>query len=338
MAAEKLPTQATGANIRSAINTHADEIDGINEALSQKADLSGGKLPVTQLPPIPEENLPDVNIFQQIFDSFEPGTVEIGATGKIQIVGSVPPSEYTLTLNITGLPTDVPVTVNGEAWENRQKSFASGTVIPNLTPVASGYSLDPASVASVTVDSSKTLNFTATEVDPGDLVPVTALQLNTNINITENNFAYNNQPTIGYGISVVKIPSGGIFEVKFSAENGVRSGLLSVSVGNQQQGQNTLTAGIKWNPDGATKGKFSGTTNGTGIDDYTNRDYTGTAKGRIIGDGTNIKLQRSLDNETSWQDLDSEIIITQPQQDMYIKMLFDENDTKVLNLLAAGVE
>lgn len=72
-----------------------------------------------------------------------------------------------LTLNINGLPESVAVAVNGVVWPNRSKAFPEGTVLQNLVVTATGYTITPPSVPSVTMDADKTLNFDAVAiVDP----------------------------------------------------------------------------------------------------------------------------------------------------------------------------
>lgn len=104
MAAEKLPTQATGANIRSAIANHADLIDALDVSISEnteqielvsevaesanttagnalnglttKADLVSGKVPASQLPAYVDDVLEFANL------AALPTT---GETGKIYV-------------------------------------------------------------------------------------------------------------------------------------------------------------------------------------------------------------------------------------------------------------
>lgn len=82
-----------------------------------------------------------------------------------------------LTLNMNGLPGNIPVSVNGVIWPGRQKSFPAGTVLQNLVVTAAGYTISPSSIPSVTVDEDKTLNFTATATgdDPVLMIEVNGL-------------------------------------------------------------------------------------------------------------------------------------------------------------------
>lgn len=124
MAAEKLPSTATGANIRSSINSHANDIDSMNESLESKADLENGKVPDVQLP--------DVNIF----NLFDPTFFKIGTNGKIQWIPqgqvitptapSITISGRSLSAKHTQYPGELELSENNGDWSD----YADNTAIP----------------------------------------------------------------------------------------------------------------------------------------------------------------------------------------------------------------
>lgn len=192
--AEQLPQQATGANIRSAINTNAEQLETVTEAVGYIIGVPSdfflnGKINPAYLPSIPENLLPEVDIFPL----FNPAKFEV-LDGLIDIIGGATPTQYTVSLNITGLPADTPVTVDGEEWMDYLKSFAAGTVIDSIVPVAEGYTFSPTSAGPVTVDGNKTLNFTATASGGGsaytDLIEQYAEADESQVNITDNDISF----------------------------------------------------------------------------------------------------------------------------------------------------
>lgn len=336
--AEQLPQQATGANIRSAINTNAEQLETVTEAVGHIIGVPSdfflnGKINPAYLPSIPENLLPEVDIFPL----FNPDQFEV-VDGQIDIIGGVRPTTYTVSLNITGLPAETPVTVDGDEWVDYQKSFAAGTVIDSIAPVADGYTFSPTSAGPVTVDGDKTLNFTATPVDPGGLVSVTDVTLITGAVQDGNDYSWPGGGGVGYVISTKKIPAGQPFRVVFDGDPNAKSATLAVTPNNAQEGENSFLSGIKWEPKGVNEGLFAQVANGSGETDYTGRPYTGTAKGMIIGDGENIQIMRNMNGDgVTYVELFPGTVIVQPNADLYIKMLFFEANTTVLNLNAEGL-
>jgi len=142
------------------IETLAQVVSALTNALAGKADLVDGAVPSGQLP--------EVNIFQNIFDSFEDGEVQLGDTGKIDIIGGGGTPNHTITFNISGISDPYILEVNGEVWEDNQKSFPEGTVTDTLVPTIEGYTLSPASISPVTVDADKEFDFVATAEGASD--------------------------------------------------------------------------------------------------------------------------------------------------------------------------
>lgn len=75
----------------------------------------------------------------------------------------VPVERYTLTVNLSGA-TGYTVYVNGSSIAGNTIEVDEGTVLSNITVVKTGFNISPASVASITMDSDKSLEFVATPV------------------------------------------------------------------------------------------------------------------------------------------------------------------------------
>lgn len=71
---------------------------------------------------------------------------------------------FDLTINVTG-PTTYTVTVNGQAVAGNVITVEENTVLTNIAVTASGWTFAPPSVASVTMDSDKSLSFAGTVVN-----------------------------------------------------------------------------------------------------------------------------------------------------------------------------
>lgn len=175
---------------------------------------------------------------------------------------------------------------------------------------------------------------------PAGFSPVTLLGDNVNVDISSNTFTWLGTDPYGAGVSQVKIPAGQPFEIRFDGSLSIGSGWIAVDTGTNIEGVNSFLAGIKWmKSSDSSAARFVGISQGQGQDDYTNRDYVGTPKGSIIGDGTSLRIRRNIngDNGVTWEEIDSSVVIAQPNADMYIKMFFDDVNSTSVNLIGKGL-
>lgn len=96
----------------------------------------------------------------------------------------------TLSIEVNGLPANIELSVNGVVWPNRQKSFAQGTVLQNLTVTATGYNITPANIPSVTMDEDKTLIFEAVETGDDPFLSIVVNGIPVGYEVAANNIVW----------------------------------------------------------------------------------------------------------------------------------------------------
>ena len=155
--------------------------------------------------------------------------------------------------------------------------------------------------------------------------------------VVPNTIVYATSADYGASVSQWKIPAGQPFILQIDYSLSKNGGLFGVSPTTDIGGTNSFNAAVSWKRISDTNGRFTGTSNGQGQDDYTNKPFTGTPKGRVRGTGTRIYIETSINNDGVWTEIDSTVNIPQPNVDLYAKAFMDLNDSTVNNVRQSGM-
>lgn len=295
--------------------------------------------------------LPSVNIFPSIGEAFEEGQLELGGTGRYQIVGGVTPPEQLATPSISfGTSTSSQNVINwtrptdgvnstlqvliGATWTT---IYTGALLTYTHTGLAAETEFDYRVKATATgfTDSDWATGSKTTAAESGGGLIDYSGPYDQFENITQDGNSHVHVPgsgTFGFSRSQKVFPYGIPFEVTFDADLLKGTGVVIVSAGTGITPLYEQIISMFWQRNTDTNGRFKGSTLTDELNDYSDVTVSGsTPIGRIWSDGTELFADKSFDDGATFTEIDASKTIVWPSgQDLRLKTFFDQADDKTI--------